>query len=1007
MNYLWRIELFGGLRALSGERVIMRFRTHKTGALLAYLALFPGRPHPREELCDLLWPEAPLDSGRMNLRVALSSLRRQIEPPGTPHGAVLLADRSKIQLNPVACATDVADFEAAVEASSRPGADEAAALTRAAGLYRGDLLPEIYEDWALGERERLAQAHLGALHRLTRLLTQAGDFNRALGHAHRALPLDPLCEKSHRLLMRLYAALGRPDAARQQYQTLTQLLRVELNAVPSPKTRDLAARLDAPVSERMAFPPDAFPSVPVPDKPRPLSFEDAPAEHAPADSLPVTFTRFFGRAEERERLTALLTDPQTRLVTLTGPGGNGKTRLAVEAARGLGGPFPGGVWFVPLADLSEPRRLGDAILAALRLPRAAPADPWEQIVAALTGPPVLLILDNFEQIAAGAAPAVLSLLARVPALTCLVTSRRRLDVPGEREVPVAPLPVPGGTETAEQVARSASAQVFVDRAQAVRPDFAVTDRSAPDLAALCRALEGIPLALELAAARIRALSLAQMRTRLDQRFELLASRRGDKGTRHRSLWAAIEWSYDLLPAHLQRFFTLISVFRGGWTLEAAEAVCEEPAALEALAQLRANSLVGAEDSLPELRFRLLESLREFAWEQLPFDEREAAGERHAAFFAAQAARADDVLQGPDQADWLRRFEADAANLLVALDWLNDRPHRASEALAMTTALYHFWLLSGRQREGRARLDALLARWTTPDAARADALTVAGNLAEAEGDLPGARALMEEGLALNLRLGREEQAARLRGDLGIVACRQGRLPEAQAHWEKTLAFWQGRNEPRRAAAMLNNLGILARRRGDTDTAQARFLECLTLYRQIGDTLRAATVLSNLGLTADSRGDLEEAVGWFEESLALQRALGNARGVAITLNGLGMTTRKRGLLAEAQAYLSESLTIFTRMEDTGGILHCLQSLTETWIALGLPEPAAVALGALATMYQAGEITQLAGEAEAWAGVEQALAAALGPDRFADARARGAALSPMQAAEHALSVCRASAV
>ncbi len=1000
MNHLWRIELFGGLRAIGGERIMTRFRTHKTASLLAYLALFPGRSHSREELCDLLWPEADLDAGRLNLRVSLSSLRRQMEPPGIPHGAVLAADRSKIQLNPIACVSDVTDFEAALELSCRPGAEETAVLTRAVSLYRGDLLPEIYDDWVLGERARLAQAYLGALHRLTRQLTLAGDFDRALNHAHRALPLDPLCEKSHRLLMRLYVAMDRPDAARQQFQTLTQLLRVEMNAVPSPETRDLAARLDAPAVAQKAFPPVTFPFVP--DK---LS-EHAPAERAPDDSLPVTFTRFFGRAEERERLTAMLADPQTRLVTLTGPGGNGKTRLAVETARGLGGPFPGGAWFVPLADVSDPGRLGDMVLAALRLPRAAPADPWEQVVAALAGPPVLLILDNFEQIAAGGAPAVLSLLGKVPALTCLVTSRRRLDMPGERELPVAPLPVPDAAETAEQVACSASVQVFVDRAQAVRPDFTVTDRSAPDLAALCRALEGIPLALELAAARIRALSLSQMRTRLDQRFELLASRRGDKEARHRSLWAAIEWSYDLLPAQSQRFFALLSVFRGGWTLEAAQAICEEPAALEALAQLRANSLVGVEDGLPDLRFRLLESLREFAWEQLSPDDRESAGRRYAAFFAAQASRADDVLQGADQGDWLRRFEADAANLLLALDWLNDRLDRPDEALVMTTALYHFWLLSGRQHEGRTRLDALLGRRVEPNTARADALTVAGNLAEAEGDLPGARARMEEGLALHLHLGREERAAQLRGDLGIVASRQGNLPEAQAHWEATLAYWQSRNEPRRAAAMLNNLGILARRRGDTDTAQERFLECLTLFRQAGDTLRIATILSNLGLTADSRGDLEEAARWFEESLALQRALGNGRGIAITLNGLGMTTRKRGRLEEAQAFLAESLTIFTRMEDTGGILHCLQSLTETWVALDLPEPAAVARGALATMYQAAEITHLADEAEAWVGMEQALVAALGPDRFAAAYARGEALSPMQAAEYALSVCRAPA-
>lgn len=1018
MNFLWRIELFGGLRALSGERVIMRFRTQKTGALLAYLALFPSHPHPREALLELFWPDEPPDAARNAFRVALSSLRRQMEPPGTPYGTVLIADRSKVQLSPIVCCTDTGDFEAALASASSTGSEgsqsegsQAAALVRAVELYRGDLLPELYDDWALGERDRLAQSYLGSLQRLARLLTQSGELDQALDYAHRAVALDPLCEKSHRLLMRLYAATGRPAAARQQYQTLTRLLRVEMNTVPSLKTRDLAAQLDTTGDAGTAALPPPSAHVSAPRKPSALFPQHSPAQHSPlyhtsGESLPVTFTRFFGRIEEKKCLTSLLADSQTRLVTLTGAGGLGKTRLAIEVARNRGELFPGGVWFVGLVDIGDARLLTDAIMTALRLPRTAQADPWEMIVTHLSGPPVLLVLDNFEQIAAGGAPRVLSLLARLPMLTCLVTSRRRLDVPGEREMPVLPLPVPDLVETAEQVICSASVQVFVDRAQAVRPDFAVTDRSAPDLAALCRSLEGIPLALELAAARIRALSLSQMRVRLEQRFELLADRHGDKGARHRSLWAAIAWSYDLLPAHLQRFFATLAVFRGGWTLEAAEAVCEEPAVIEALAQLRANSLLLAEDGLPDLRFRLLESLREFAWEQLSPDDREAAGERHAGFFAAQVAQADSVLQGSEQGSWLRRFEAEAANFLVALDWLELHPERTHTALAMTTALYHFWLLSGRQHEGRARLDLLLVRWAAPDAARADALTVAGNLAEAEGDLPSARAHMEDGLALNLRLGREEQAAQGRGDLGIVACRQGRLAEAQGHWEATRAYWQGRNEPRRAAGMLNNLAVLARRQGNTDTAQARFLECLALYREIGDGQREATILSNLGLTADSQGEWEEAVRWFEESLTLQRTLGNDRGVAITLNGLGITTCKRGFPTEAQVFLVESLTLFTKMEDTGGILHSLQALTKTWIALDQWEPAAVARGALTTMYRVGEIIHTAGEAEAWAGAEQALATALGPDRFAAAHARGEALSPRQAAEYALSVCRAAA-
>jgi len=223
---------------------------------------------------------------------------------------------------------------------------------------------------------------------------------------------------------------------------------------------------------------------------------------------------------------------------------------------------------------------------------------------------------------------------------------------------------------------------------------------------------------------------------------------------------------------------------------------------------------------------------------------------------------------------------------------------------------------------------------------------------------------------------------------------------------TAAYWQRRNEPHRAAATLNNLGILARRQGDLDAAQARFLECLALYQQEGDTQKAATVLHNLGLTAQDRGDLDEAVRRLEEALVLQQALGNARGTAITLHGLGATAHKRGRFSEAQGSLAESLTIFTQMEDAGGILHNLRSLAETWLALGLPEPAVVAWGALSVLYRAGEIIPLVGEAEAQEGVKQALIIALGPVRFAAAHAVGAALSPIQAAEHALSVCRAPA-
>ena len=351
--------------------------------------------------------------------------------------------------------------------------------------------------------------------------------------------------------------------------------------------------------------------------------------------------------------------PSTRLVTLTGPGGSGKTRLALEATRQItdhtGSRFLGPVCFVPLADLSDARLIPAAIAEALALPRADDAEPLGQIVAALAGlPPALLILDNFEHLVERGAPLILALLTRLPALTCLVTSRRRLSLPGERECPVPPLSVPplflpDAPETPALVAQAAGVQLFVDRAQATRPDFQLTRGNAAAVAALCRSLEGIPLAIELVAARAMALTPAQMNARLVQRFELLTSRREDKENRHRSLWAALAWSYDLIPPPLRRFFAGLSVFRGGCTAEAAQAVCEEPSALECLTQLRERSLVIVEHEGAEPRFRLLETLREFAGEQLTEGHRERLRARHEEWFLGLAEESRSALRGPDQA----------------------------------------------------------------------------------------------------------------------------------------------------------------------------------------------------------------------------------------------------------------------------------------------------------------------------------------------------------------------
>jgi DNA-binding SARP family transcriptional activator len=559
MDRPWQIELLGWLRVVQTDRVITRFRTRKAEALLAYLAYHPHRSHPREQLIELLQPEGRPRAGLQRLSVELAGLRRQLEPPGVPPGAVLLTTRSAIQLNPAACVTDVARFEAALEAvnHAETPAERVKQLAAAARLYRGELLPGHFDAWILPERQRLAEAHLQALHELVGLLEEQGDLPGALQWARRAVTADPLEEESHQRLIRLLLESGQIEAAREQFEQAEHQLLQELGEGLAPEVRALireaapakdrpsTARAGAGGKRRRPASPGREPGTRAAGGPAPPVTSlgiDAGSEGGrpleptatPSDNLPLRFTRFFGREQEIERLCELLRGdvgyrvsgspaarvpgsepslsdsryptPHTRLITLTGPGGSGKTRLSLQVAQELRGRFSGGAWFVSLRELTDPALIADQILLALRLPRVPQREALEQAAAFLSRAPSLLLLDNYEHLVEAGAQVVQQLLERVEHLTVLVTSRRRLGLEGEREFPVGPLPVPelgagGHASGYEALCAIPSVALFVDRAQAVRPDFQVTARNALAVAGLCRQLEGLPLAIELAAAR--------------------------------------------------------------------------------------------------------------------------------------------------------------------------------------------------------------------------------------------------------------------------------------------------------------------------------------------------------------------------------------------------------------------------------------------------------------------------------------------------------------------------
>ena len=782
MNAPWEFQFLGRISARYGEQTITRFSSSRVAALLARLALYPHRDHPREELIDLLWPDSDLDAGRLNLRVALASLRRQLEPPEISPGSVLLADRSTIRLRFDSFRCDVLDFESALKSAGHAVSVEQKyrALDQAVALYAGELLPGFYDEWVLEERERLNACY--------------------------------------------------EDAAEQQ------------TALPE-----------------TAFFHPALPAM--------------PADSAPVlTGFPLEWTRFFGREAETAEIVRRLLDPETRLVTLSGPGGSGKTRLAGKTARLAAAHFSGPVCFVSLADLSDAALIPDAAASALALPRSAAAAPLDRIAAHLSAlPPALLVFDNFEHLVERGALLLFSLLSRVPTLTCLVTSRRRLALPGEVEFPVLPLPLPEENGSAGEIARASSVQLFTDRAQAARPDFQITPHNAPAVAALCRTLEGIPLALELAAARCSALTPALINERLLKRFELLTSRRGDKGGRHRSLWAALSLSFEMLSPDLQRFFTRLSVFRGGWTADAAEAVCEEPAALEYLTQLRERSLTVIAEAPNEMRFRLLETLREFAAEQLSIEEKDTLARRHADWYGQMAKEAEVQLTKPDQAVWLERMEADHDNLRLALGFRLAADEASEDdtgaAFTLCAGLWRFWSVRGYHRAAGEWMAQALARPGGPAEPRARAANGAGNLAYVRSDYPAAEAFYTEALAIMRGLDWKTAIASCLCNLGMVATARGEYAHAQTLQADSLALWRETDSVRGAAFTLQCQGVTAQHLGDNAQARRLHEESLALWVTLDDDEGRLWTLANLAAIANEEGDRDKAAALLAQALSL--------------------------------------------------------------------------------------------------------------------------------------------
>jgi predicted ATPase/DNA-binding SARP family transcriptional activator len=927
---LWRIALLGGLTVQYGDQSLAHFETRRAASLLACLAFYRHKRHTRDELIEMLWPDEDLEATRLRFRQVLTSLRKSLKSLDASGDTLLVTDRTFAVLDADRVTTDVAELESALKRATCHQSVEARveALNRAIHLYTGELLPGHYEDWVSAERRHLTESYVSALTDLAQMLGRMGDTATAIEHIRKALMIDALREESHVCLIRLYAGAGRNSEALAQYRRLEQLLWKELRTLPSASSQALIEKVRAG---------SLFEHTPTASKPSSLPWEPTglatPADQIPggprrpslpSPSIAAPLTPFFGR--EREILwlvdqlqpapeasllhqTSARVDPAatTRLLTVTGIGGCGKTRLALEATHRLQAAYQGAVWFVPLAD-KEVGALASALTEVVCGPNAYTDGFLQQAITALAYRPALLVLDNFEQMIREGGLIVKTLLERVPTLKCLITSRQRLDIEGEQEYPLAPLPIPIPAETPERLLEFASVQLFVDRVQRVRPGFVLEADMAESIAGICAQLEGIPLALELAAAWMALLSPAQMQERLKQRFKLLVSRRQDIPERHRSMRATLEWSYRNLELEQRRFFARLAIFRGGWTLEAAEAVCSAPHALDYLAQLRQCSLVQAEETAAGMRFGMLELLREFAAEQLSAEEVVELRQRHRLYYLDLAERAAPYLTGPDQREWLLRLKCDYENLRFLLAD-SETPQGDREAgLRLFLALWRFWDVYRHYAEAEQWIQKLREKLTDVDPVwKARLLEAGGCLACNLWHFQKALAMLEESLSLYQAQGDRKGAARLLCSIAIATRQLGDYARAHQLFDECLPMLQEREEPFLVARALAGLAVLLQWEKDYTAASPLMEQAATLYRICGHKKGLAFCLKGQGTSALEQGDLQTARSFLERALATARDIEDAEQVQYSLYQLANVHQAWGDREGAQGHLREALSI----------------------------------------------------------------------------------------------------
>jgi predicted ATPase/Tfp pilus assembly protein PilF len=734
----------------------------------------------------------------------------------------------------------------------------------------------------------------------------------------------------------------------------------------------------------------------------------APATEAPKKLTNLTrpLTSFIGREREIAEVQELLRE--SCLVTLTGPGGAGKTRLALQVSEELILGYRDGVWLVELASLSDAALVPQTVAAALNVHE----EPNRPVLATLSDylqtRQLLLVLDNCEQLIEACASLANALLRQCPQLHILATSQHLLDIPGEAvfRVPSLSVPPEQSPPSVERLLEYEAVRLFSERAQASQPRFALVKENVPAVIQVCRQLDGIPLAIELAAARVKVLTVEQIVTRLEDRFRLLTAGQRTVAPRHQTLRAVIDWSYDLLSETERTLLHRLSVFAGGCPLEAAEAVCagesiDEYEVLDLLGALVDKSLVLVDEHGQEARYRMLETIRQYAREKLEAsDEAASLQGRHRDWYLQLAEEAEPELRGPEQCVWLDRLEQEHDNLRVALAGsLNSEA--AESGLRLSGALSEFWSVRGYLTEGRERLGALLklAEASEHTPVRAKALKGAAFLAQDQGDYGAARQFYEESLTIQRNLGDMLEIANSLNNLGLVAQQQGDYVAAHSLLRQSLAINRVLAQEGGIALSLQNLGNIAQLQGDYEEARRSYEDSLAILRNYQERGSIASLLNNLGMVAIAQGHYDTARAHLEESLAIYRELRHKSSVAQASCNLAIVAQRQGNQEEALLLHGESLELFRELGDKDAIVACIECLAEITVARGEFERTARLLGAAEALREAIGAPRPPADSADCERLMTSAREALGEEALAAAVALGRAMTLDRVVEYAL--------